>query len=42
MYYLGHVGCPLTCTMIKVVDVPEMDYFAKDNKGEVCGKYFIR
>jgi len=34
----GHVGCPLTCTMIKVVDVPEMDYFAKDNKGEVCIK----
>ena len=24
--------------MIKVVDVPEMDYFAKDNKGEVCIK----
>ncbi len=44
----GHVGSPLACNMMKVVDVPEMSYFAKDNKGEVkcnfyctlSGKYF--
>ncbi len=32
---LGHVGAPLACNMMKVVDVPEMGYFAKENKGEV-------
>lgn len=34
--YLGHVGCPLPCCKVKLVDVPEMGYYAKDNKGEVC------
>ncbi|XP_071829175.1 long-chain-fatty-acid--CoA ligase 1-like isoform X2 [Apostichopus japonicus] len=34
----GHVGPPLPCNMIKLVDVPEKDYFAKDDKGEVCFK----
>lgn len=35
---IGHVGPPLPCNMIKLVDVPEMDYFAKDGTGEVCFK----
>ncbi|XP_033743143.1 long-chain-fatty-acid--CoA ligase 1-like [Pecten maximus] len=34
----GHVGCPLPCNLVKVVDVPEMDYFAADGKGEICAK----
>jgi len=32
----GVVGPPLTNCHIKLVDIPEMDYFAKDNKGEIC------
>lgn len=31
----GHVGSPLPGLKVKVVDVPEMGYFAKDEKGEV-------
>lgn len=27
---------PLVCNEIRLDDVPEMNYFAKDNKGEVC------
>ncbi|XP_022099327.1 long-chain-fatty-acid--CoA ligase 1-like isoform X2 [Acanthaster planci] len=34
----GHVGAPIPSCMIKLVDVPEMDYFAADDKGEVCFK----
>ena len=34
----GHVGVPSPCNMIKLVDVPELNYFAKDNAGEVCIK----
>ena len=34
---LGEVGPPLPCNMIKLVDVPEMNYFAANNCGEVCG-----
>ncbi|XP_043522529.1 long-chain-fatty-acid--CoA ligase 1 isoform X2 [Frieseomelitta varia] len=33
-----HVGPPVPCCCIKLVDVPEMDYFAKKNQGEVCVK----
>ena len=36
LFVAGHVGPPLACCMIKVVDVPDMGYFASDNKGEVC------
>ena len=24
--------------MVKLIDIPEMGYFAKDNKGEICAK----
>ncbi|XP_041485276.1 long-chain-fatty-acid--CoA ligase 1-like [Lytechinus variegatus] len=34
----GHVGCPIPCNMMKVVDVPEMGYYAANDKGEVCVK----
>jgi long-chain acyl-CoA synthetase len=34
----GHVGPPLPCTMIKLVDVPEMKYFSGNDEGEVCFK----
>lgn len=34
----GHVGPPIPCNRIKLVDVPEMNYFAKDRVGEVCIK----
>lgn len=33
---VGTVGVPLLCNMIKLVDVPDMQYFAKDNVGELC------
>lgn len=32
----GHVGIPTPCNAIKLVDVPELGYFAKDQAGEVC------
>ncbi|UYV67009.1 hypothetical protein LAZ67_4003652 [Cordylochernes scorpioides] len=31
-----HVGPPLPCCAIKLADVPEMEYYASQNKGEVC------
>ncbi|CAD5112926.1 DgyrCDS2133 [Dimorphilus gyrociliatus] len=34
----GHVGKPLSTCAIKLFDVPEMEYFAKNNQGEVCIK----
>ncbi|CAL1528256.1 unnamed protein product [Lymnaea stagnalis] len=34
----GHVGPPLPCNMIKLTDVPEMDYYSNNNKGEICIK----
>ncbi|XP_069027562.1 long-chain-fatty-acid--CoA ligase 1-like [Embiotoca jacksoni] len=34
----GHVGVPLPCNSIKLVDVPEMNYRAADGEGEVCVK----
>ncbi|CAM4768493.1 unnamed protein product [Rotaria magnacalcarata] len=33
---VGNIGVPLGCNMIKLVDVPDMQYFAKDNVGELC------
>uniref|UniRef100_A0A1A8ICV9 Long-chain-fatty-acid--CoA ligase n=2 Tax=Nothobranchius TaxID=28779 RepID=A0A1A8ICV9_NOTKU len=34
----GHVGAPLPCNLIKLVDVPEKNYFASKGEGEVCVK----
>nr|KAG5707715.1 hypothetical protein BaRGS_003290 [Batillaria attramentaria] len=34
----GQVGCPVACNYIKLIDVPDMDCYAKDGKGEVCVK----
>jgi len=32
----GHVGVPSPCNAIKLVDVPELGYYADKNGGEVC------
>ncbi|KAF3695949.1 Long-chain-fatty-acid--CoA ligase 1 [Channa argus] len=32
----GHVGSPLPCAMVKLVDIPEMNYYAKNGEGEIC------
>lgn len=32
---LGHIGPPTPCCEEKLVSVPEMNYFAKENKGEL-------
>ncbi|KAJ8383443.1 hypothetical protein AAFF_G00220390 [Aldrovandia affinis] len=34
----GHVGAPLPCNIVKLVDVSEMNYFAANGEGEVCVK----
>ncbi|XP_017294320.1 long-chain-fatty-acid--CoA ligase 5 [Kryptolebias marmoratus] len=34
----GHVGVPLPCNFLKLVDVEEMNYFASNGEGEVCIK----
>ncbi|XP_028652418.1 long-chain-fatty-acid--CoA ligase 1 [Erpetoichthys calabaricus] len=34
----GHVGAPLPCAMVKVVDIEEMNYFAANSEGEICIK----
>ncbi|KAJ8383101.1 hypothetical protein SKAU_G00038790 [Synaphobranchus kaupii] len=34
----GHVGAPLPCNSLKLVDVAEMNYFAANGEGEVCVK----
>nr|CAD7201597.1 unnamed protein product [Timema douglasi] len=31
-----HVGPPVSCCCVKLVDVPEMEYFASQGQGEVC------
>ncbi|CAL1288033.1 unnamed protein product [Larinioides sclopetarius] len=36
--FKGNVGSPSPCCIIKLIDVPEMNYFSKDLKGEVCIK----
>lgn len=37
-YRGGNVGSILPNMIVKLVDVPEKEYYAKDNKGEVCCK----
>ena len=37
----GHVGPPLPCNKIKLVDVPEMECYAKDGKVEVRMSLFF-
>ncbi|XP_059803818.1 long-chain-fatty-acid--CoA ligase 5 [Hypanus sabinus] len=34
----GHVGPPLPCNIVKLVDVEDMNYFASNGEGEVCIK----
>ncbi|XP_017780767.1 PREDICTED: long-chain-fatty-acid--CoA ligase 5 isoform X2 [Nicrophorus vespilloides] len=34
----GHVGPPVSCCCVKLVDVPEMEYWANKSQGEVCVK----
>ncbi|XP_022695692.1 long-chain-fatty-acid--CoA ligase 5-like isoform X2 [Varroa jacobsoni] len=34
----GHVGPPIGCCEVKVVDVPEMNYYACNGEGEICVK----
>ncbi|XP_072559777.1 long-chain-fatty-acid--CoA ligase 5 isoform X1 [Paramormyrops kingsleyae] len=34
----GHVGPPINCNVVKLVDVEEMNYFASNSEGEVCLK----
>ncbi|XP_012936178.1 long-chain-fatty-acid--CoA ligase 5 [Aplysia californica] len=34
----GHVGPPLPGYQVKLVDVPDMQFFVKDNYGEVCAR----
>uniref|UniRef100_A0A671W941 Long-chain-fatty-acid--CoA ligase n=1 Tax=Sparus aurata TaxID=8175 RepID=A0A671W941_SPAAU len=34
----GHVGPPLPCNSVKLVDVAEMNYLAANGEGEVCVK----
>ncbi|XP_035599901.1 long-chain-fatty-acid--CoA ligase 1-like [Oncorhynchus keta] len=34
----GHVGAPLPCNSVKLVDVAEMNYLAANGEGEVCVK----
>ncbi|CAG7734013.1 unnamed protein product [Allacma fusca] len=33
-----HVGPPVACCCVKLVDVPEMEYYASAGQGEVCVK----
>lgn len=32
----GHVGVPSPCCAVKLVDVPELNYWARDGAGEIC------
>ncbi|XP_057688894.1 long-chain-fatty-acid--CoA ligase 1 [Corythoichthys intestinalis] len=32
----GHVGAPLPCATVKLVDIPDMNYYAENGEGEIC------
>lgn len=34
----GHCGSPFGCTLLKLADVPELDYYADKGKGEIMVK----
>ncbi|XP_078071192.1 long-chain-fatty-acid--CoA ligase 1-like isoform X2 [Mustelus asterias] len=34
----GHVGAPMPCNLVKLVDVEDMNYFAREGEGEICVK----
>ena len=34
----GHVGPPLASAKVKVVDVPDLNYYASNEEGEICFK----
>lgn len=34
----GHVGAPTPGALVKVVDIPEMNYLTKNREGEICTK----
>ncbi|XP_062520436.1 long-chain-fatty-acid--CoA ligase 5-like [Corticium candelabrum] len=34
----GNVGPPSPCNKVKLVDAPELDYYAENNQGEICMK----
>jgi acyl-CoA synthetase (AMP-forming)/AMP-acid ligase II len=36
----GSVGVPVPSVEIRLVDVPDLEYYAADNKGEVCVRGF--
>lgn len=38
----GHCGAPAPCALVKLGDVPDLNYFAKDGKGEVRMKVISR
>jgi len=40
--FTGHVGAPLACNLVKLVDVPEKECYSKDGKGEVSELVFYR
>uniref|UniRef100_A0AAQ4QLR7 Arachidonate--CoA ligase n=1 Tax=Gasterosteus aculeatus aculeatus TaxID=481459 RepID=A0AAQ4QLR7_GASAC len=37
-----HVGAPLPCARVKLVDIPDMNYYAKNGDGEVSGPSVFR
>ncbi|KAM7304986.1 long-chain-fatty-acid--CoA ligase 5 isoform X2 [Ixodes scapularis] len=37
-YNAGHVGPPIAACSVKLVDVPDMEYYANNNEGEICVK----
>ncbi|KAH0629767.1 hypothetical protein JD844_012117, partial [Phrynosoma platyrhinos] len=38
LFSLGHVGAPLPCNLIKLVNVEELNYFSSKGEGEICVK----